>query len=179
LKHAQVKIPWIKTRYTPLIMGLPPHILLLADNERILAKLACLRAGMRQDMIQALSDYKPVSNVIANTILFKLDSIQDQMMAVVVTPVVAAAVVGTVTMMATATAIAAVATAMPVTMAVVTTAVVMMTAGVTAIVTVTAAMGAMVAAMVVMGTAMVAVAVMVKAMAAMATARGQQRQWQQ
>jgi hypothetical protein len=42
---------------------------MLADNERILA---------REDMIQALSDREPVSNVITNAILLKLESIQDQ-----------------------------------------------------------------------------------------------------
>jgi hypothetical protein len=33
---------------------------------------------MREDMIQALSDRKPVSNMITNAILLKLESIQDQ-----------------------------------------------------------------------------------------------------
>ncbi len=33
---------------------------------------------MREDMIQALSDRKPVSNVITKAILLKLESIQDQ-----------------------------------------------------------------------------------------------------
>jgi hypothetical protein len=37
-----------------------------------------LRAGIREDMIQALGDCKLVSNVITIDILLKLESIQDQ-----------------------------------------------------------------------------------------------------
>lgn len=78
LTHARVTYPWIQTRYTPLFTGLPPHVLLLADNERILAEIAQLRAGMREDMTELLSDREPVSNVVTNAILLKLDKIQDQ-----------------------------------------------------------------------------------------------------
>ena len=78
LKHAWVKFPWTQGRYTPLITGLPPHVLLLADNKRILAEIAGLRAGMQEDMIKLLSDREPVSNVVTNAILLKLDKIQHQ-----------------------------------------------------------------------------------------------------
>ena len=77
-KYARVKFPWTQTRYTPLFTGLPPHVLLLADNERIMAKIASIQAGMREDMTALLRDRDPVSNVVSNAILLKLDSISTQ-----------------------------------------------------------------------------------------------------
>lgn len=77
LTHARVAFPWTQTTYTPLFTGIPPHVLLLADNERILAEIALLRAGVREDMTALLSAREPVSNMVSNAILLKLDKIQE------------------------------------------------------------------------------------------------------
>ncbi len=47
LKHARIAFPWTKTKYTPHFTGIPPHVILMADNERIFAELARIRAGMK------------------------------------------------------------------------------------------------------------------------------------
>lgn len=65
----------MQTRYTPLYAGLPLHVLLLADSERILVKIACLRAKMQYDMTKLLSGHEPVSNLVTNAIPLKLDRI--------------------------------------------------------------------------------------------------------
>ena len=78
LKQARIAFPWTKTKYTPHFTGIPPHVILMADNERILAEIASLRAGMKADVTALLHDREPASNIINNEIILRLDKLLEQ-----------------------------------------------------------------------------------------------------
>ena len=78
LKHARIAFPWTKTKNTPHFTGIPPHVILMADNERILAELASMRAGMKEDVTALLKDREPASNILNNEIILRLDKILEQ-----------------------------------------------------------------------------------------------------
>jgi len=78
LKHARIAFPWTKTKYTPHFTGIPPHVILMADNERIFAELARIRAGMKEDVTELLQEREPASNILNNEIILRLDKLLEQ-----------------------------------------------------------------------------------------------------
>ena len=78
LKHARIAFPWTATKYTPHFTGIPPHVILMADNERILAEIASMRAGMKADMMELLHNREPATNLINNEIILRLDKLLER-----------------------------------------------------------------------------------------------------
>ena len=54
LTHCRISYPWDKTSYTPTFTGLPPHVLLFAENEEIKTEIRKIR-----DLIPQVRETKP------------------------------------------------------------------------------------------------------------------------
>ena len=54
-KLAVVRYPWNKTRDTPFLTGVPPHILMMSDMKRFENKLDNIRSEMMESMQEELN----------------------------------------------------------------------------------------------------------------------------